>query len=229
MGNTTSSSAEQSVGTLENVKDTIQTVESSQSTNDSNFPVSSSENLIKPCSDEKVETTETSQLLENKSETTGPNSNEINNESKEQTLLFNSENDRKIDSPHDLLKSSTGHEKIEHISNLSGPAPIPNWLKLFPKLNETTVPLFVISTDHIVGYVESLDAAKDWIENHISKNVKTSFPSNLEFKRNEYDSEDDNLVYIVTIYEKVPNTLTSRSVIVAQYHVWNAVRLYGTF
>lgn len=151
-----------------------------------------------------------------------------------------------IDSPHELLQSATEVDKPPHtpeklestdtkdtksysdISEL--PPSLKRCLGLFrapvcPEAEKDSS-LFVISTDHIVGYVESLEAAKLWIEEEISRAIKNSSSSNFEIKRDEFISKD-NVVYNVTVYERNVNLLLNRPVIFLQYNVWQAPRLYS--
>lgn len=97
---------------------------------------------------------------------------------------------------------------------------LPPALKRYLKLSPTNRndPLFVISTDHILGYMETLEAAKFWIDEEISKQ-NHSFSSNYDIERREHDLKD-NLVYNVTVYEEQINRLMSRRVITFQYNVW---------
>lgn len=84
--------------------------------------------------------------------------------------------------------------------------------------------LFVISSDHILGYVTSLEAAKLWIDEEVSQKTKLCL-SGFEIHRKESLSED-NMIYSVTVYEKDVNSLTRRSVIFLQYNLWQISRLY---
>lgn len=148
-----------------------------------------------------------------------------------------------IDSPHELLQSTSVADKSPHIpeksdlvdsKSCSDISELPPSLKRCLGLFRTPVcpeaeknnSLFVISTDHIVGYVESLEAAKLWIEEEISRAIKNSSSSNFEIKRDEYISTD-NVVYNVTVYERNVNLLLNRPVIFLQYNVWQAPRLYS--
>lgn len=148
-----------------------------------------------------------------------------------------------IDSPHELLQSTTEAGKSSHNPENSNPADskscsdiseLPPSLKRCLGLFRTHMhleptknnELFVISTDHIVGYVENLEAAKLWIEDEISRAIKNSSSSNFEIKRDECISQD-NVVYNVTVYERNVNLLLSRPVIFLQYNVWQAPRLYS--
>lgn len=148
-----------------------------------------------------------------------------------------------IDSPHELLQSVTEAVKpprtpeksesadAKSCSDISElPPSLKRCLGLFrapvcPEAEKDSS-LFVISTDHIVGYVESLEAAKLWIEEEISRAIKNSSSSNFEIKRDEFISKD-NVVYNVTVYERNVNLLLNRPVIFLQYNVWQAPRLYS--
>lgn len=148
-----------------------------------------------------------------------------------------------IDSPHELLQSTSVADQSPHNLEKSDPteskscsdiSELPPSLKRCLGLFQTHMhleptkndQLFVISTDHIVGYVESLEAAKLWIEDEISRAIKNSSSSNFEIKRDECISQD-NVVYNVTVYERNVNLLLSRPVIFLQYNVWQAPRLYS--
>lgn len=84
--------------------------------------------------------------------------------------------------------------------------------------------LFVISTDHILGYVESLEAAKLWIDENMSKRKK-EFPLYFHVERKKSSSIDESL-YTVTIFEKMVNSIVNRFTIFLQYNVWQIPRLY---
>jgi hypothetical protein len=148
-----------------------------------------------------------------------------------------------IDSPHELLQSTSVADKSPHnpeksdladSKSCSDISELPPSLKRCLGLLQTHMhleptkndQLFVISTDHIVGYVESLEAAKLWIEDEISRAIKNSSSPNFEIKRDECISQD-NVVYNVTVYERNVNLLLSRPVIFLQYNVWQAPRLYS--
>lgn len=167
-----------------------------------------------------------------------------NSESKELNHPANNQNttsiEEKTSSPDDKscetasstdctkpFDNSESDSKIDNTSTIGLPPTLKRCLGLFPSLGEEKCDsLFVISENNILGYVGSLEAAKLWIEEEISRKMKIGFPLIFETERNEYIFKD-NLVYTVTVYEKNINSLMSRSTIFLQYNVWQISRLYS--
>ena len=133
--------------------------------------------------------------------------------------------------PSTELQTAEDSVTIVNHHQISGLPPV---LKRFLELSSPPISqeekdelLFAISTDHILGYVKSIEAAKLWIEEQLSRKMKEGFPSNFEIHRDKVVYSKDNSVYTVTVYEKSVNTLMNRSTIFLQYNVWQVPRLYS--
>jgi hypothetical protein len=89
-----------------------------------------------------------------------------------------------------------------------------------------SAPLYVISDDTVLGYANTLEDAKTYIDQMISRNLIGHYlnhVNHLNIERKNFDNS--SRIHTVTVYGRDINSLFPHTIRVCQYSIWKSVEV----